>query len=562
MKRILIIVAGLVFVSGFLLAEKADKPKDPESPQGITLVTSPDLAGLTSHWINEYTAAHPGTDIRTRVLGSEPLIHAEQAGIGMGLVSENYLSSMERSAYLEMLVGREVFVAVFHSGNPLAAEIGQKGIRPEMLGKLLLDPRAYTLGALLGVDRNVPVHYYMVKDAAVQKAVSHFLRLGEELPAGITSAGTDEMIRSLQNDPNGMAFLRLTDLLDENGQMIAGNIALLPIDRNGNGQLDYYENIYSDVTAFQRGVWIGKYPQELINNIYSLSPLASQSAAGTEFVKWMLTEGQQYLMGFGYSDLLDVERAARFDRLSNLHVVPESADTGFSGVKAIVMVLLALIIVAFVVEAIILYYKSLRTEKQEKAHSNEGIFNEKSVHVPKGLFYDKTHTWAYMEQDGLVKVGLDDFLTQVTGKLSRLEMKKNGTRISKGEVILSLIQDGKQLDIKSPVSGTIRQLNASLKADASLVNSSNYQDGWVYRIEPSNWLREIQFMLMADKFREWIRGEFLRLKDFVTQLPVNGEARPALLVMQEGGEIREGLLSDFGPSVWEDFQTQFIETTA
>ena len=46
---------------------------------------------------------------------------------------------------------------------------------------------------------------------------------------------------------------------------------LLPIDRNGNGLIDYNEKIYDDINDFSRGVWIGKYPKSLFSNIYSVA---------------------------------------------------------------------------------------------------------------------------------------------------------------------------------------------------------------------------------------------------------------------------------------------------
>ena len=34
----------------------------------------------------------------------------------------------------------------------------------------------------------------------------------------------------------------------------------------------------------------------------------------------------------------------------------------------------------------------------------------------------------------------------------------------------------------------------------------------------------------------------------------------AHVVLQDGGVIKEGVLSDFGPEVWEDFQSNFLDT--
>jgi glycine cleavage system H lipoate-binding protein len=187
------------------------------------------------------------------------------------------------------------------------------------------------------------------------------------------------------------------------------------------------------------------------------------------------------------------------------------------------------------------------------------VLNEDMLAAPKGLYFDKTHTWAFMEKDGMVKVGIDDFLQHITGTITRIKMKETGEKVRKGEKILTLIQDGKQLNIYSPISGVIREQNKILVANASSINSSPYSHGWVYLIEPKNWVREIQFLFMGEKYKEWLSDEFTRLKDFFAATVKTNTAVYAHIVLQDGGELTDNVLADLGPEVWEDFQTHFID---
>ena len=54
------------------------------------------------------------------------------------------------------------------------------------------------------------------------------------------------------------------------------------------------------------------------------------------------------------------------------------------------------------------------------------VFKTGIVPGPEGLYYDKTHTWAFMEKEGLIRVGIDDFLQHVTGTITRVIMKEPG----------------------------------------------------------------------------------------------------------------------------------------
>ena len=95
------------------------------------------------------------------------------------------------------------------------------------------------------------------------------------------------------------------------------------------------------------------------------------------------------------------------------------------------------------------------------------------------------------------------------------------------------------MNLYAPVSGIIKEQNKILDTNSSIINSSPYNDGWVYKIEPSNWLRENQLLFMADKQKRFIKHEFSRLKDF---LAVTLKADPdnyTQIVLQDGGELRD-----------------------
>ena len=206
----------------------------------------------------------------------------------------------------------------------------------------------------------------------------------------------------------------------------------------------------------------------------------------------------------------------------------------------------------------------LRKEKTVVTYSDVKIMpliNENLIAAPKGLYFDKTHTWAFMEKDGIVKVGIDDFLQHVTGMLTKIKMKEPGEQIRKGEKILSIIRNGKQLNIYSPVSGIIRARNQRLLNDSSVLNTSPYSEGWVYMIEPANWLREIEFLFMVEKYKEWLTDEFKRLKDFLSASVMSDKLVVQHIILQDGGELSDNVLAELSPEVWENFQTSFIDTS-
>jgi glycine cleavage system H lipoate-binding protein len=189
------------------------------------------------------------------------------------------------------------------------------------------------------------------------------------------------------------------------------------------------------------------------------------------------------------------------------------------------------------------------------------IFSEESLIIPQGLYFGKTHSWAFRRKNGSVKIGIDDFLQHITGAITRVEMKAAGETVKKGELLLSIIRKGKLLNIYSPISGTITEVNENLEKNSSLLNSSPYSEGWVYMIEPTNWGLEIQYLSIAEKYKEGLKDEFRRLKDFFSTAIKANSHDFAYVAMQDGGELLDNPLAELGPNVWDDFQTKFIDTS-
>jgi len=236
----------------------------------------------------------------------------------------------------------------------------------------------------------------------------------------------------------------------------------------------------------------------------------------------------------------------------------KALKNNLKNITMIPFILIAFVLICISVDAIVQYAKKRSLKERALPTKTIHAFNEGSVSIPEGIYFDKAHTWAFMEQNGDVKIGIDDFLLHITGPISRVKMKAQGEKIHKGEYALSIIQNGKQLNIKAPVSGTVKSQNPKLIEDYSLINTSPFQDGWVYTIEPSSWVRDINFLMMSKKYKNFINEEFTRLKDFLAFIMQKNETEAIPLTLQDGGELKDNLLSDFGPEEWEDFQTKFI----
>jgi len=554
-NAIFLIICFSLLQTGNVRSQEA-KAKVTGADSDVTLMTTTELNGLVSLWAKGFEGANPGMRVNVTPFNPD---QSEMNTRGLILVTDNGLGNSGTEASWKMAVGRDIVVPVINANCPYSDVISRNGLSAEKMKVPFSGAGGSTWGAMLGNDQKGEIRTYIINDNSVKAYMSAFMGVNADNLSGTGVENAGELLSALQNDPNGIAFCRLSDITGPEGLILNGNIKMIPVDVNNNGQLDYFEQIYSDLASFNRGVYIGKYPKSLFSNIFAVSTIQPAEGAELAFVRWLLSDGQQLLAENGYTELAGGEAMAKAAGLNEGQATVITLPEGPSVFRAFLIMVAVIVAGGLVLYSI---YRLVRAPGKlspafESVHN--AAFSEKSLVVPKGLLFDKTHTWAFMERDGAVRIGVDDFIQHITGTVTRLKMKKQGEKIVKGEQILSLIQNGKQLNIYSPLSGTITATNEILTRNSSIINSSPYSDGWVYKIEPENWIKETRVMIMAEKYSEWVRDEFSRLKDFLATTLGGNELKLSQVVLQDGGEIREGLLEDFGPEIWEDFQTGFID---
>jgi glycine cleavage system H lipoate-binding protein/ABC-type phosphate transport system substrate-binding protein len=562
MKNFPFLITGLLItlssLTGFSFAGPDNQTDDGTPPTETTLniAYSPALDELATIWTTEYSKLNPTLKTNLYVIADNQDI----PGSNLRLFTNDDAMSLNDDKLWKMVIGREVIVPVMNANNPMRNEIYRQGLTADKFRQLISDQQNQTWATMINGGQNVPVHFYSIENEALNAGIANFIKTNTNLNFGNVVTNSEELISAIQKDIYAIGFCRLQDIRTANSNFIAENISFLPIDKNANGRLDSFENIYGDLRAFTHGVWVGKYPNALCESIYAVSATKPTESTELAFLAWIMADGQQFLNPSGYVVLASRESQSNIQALTGTEVALTQTEKSSNSIIWL-LAILSLVFAGVIITAVV---RSLRKSKSSAAIGEirtSNALNENVIDAPQGLYYDKTHTWAFMEKDGSVRIGIDDFLQHITGTLSRIIMKEPGETIRKGEKILTIIRNGKQLNVYAPVSGTIKAQNTTLAEDSTLINSSPYTNGWVYMIEPKNWLREIEFLFMGERYKEWLKDEFTRLKDFFAASVRSNSSSYAHIVLQDGGELSDHVLADLEPEVWEDFQTKFIDTS-
>lgn len=99
------------------------------------------------------------------------------------------------------------------------------------------------------------------------------------------------------------------------------------------------------------------------------------------------------------------------------------------------------------------------------------------------LRFTEDHEWIRIEEDDVAVVGITDYAQDQLGELVFVELPEVGAELDQGDegaVIESVKAAG---ELKSPVSGTVTEVNESLVDEPGQINVDPMSDGWFFRIQ-------------------------------------------------------------------------------
>ena len=515
----------------------------------LEVVCSPGLESLANQLADDFMKQNSDIGISVKPIQDLQIIRAVQQG-AIALVNKNCLTGSEAEDCFKLVVGREAMIPIMNAAHPQRDLMLKQGISPEAFARIYNGQSLVTWGEILGTSNENKVNAYAPAGSCAKEYLAEFMSIE---PGKLNERGsleTEEMLLRIAEDPYALGFCSLACLMNQ--EEVSG-IQLIPVDADGDGQIGTFENIYTSSSMLSHSIYVGRFPRSLFSPIYALSKEPPASTGELAFMEWLVNDGQEVLALAGILELGYGERNSRMEQLSGQQQAVVSVSVQASPARVYLLVAGVFILLAFLVYLFTWMTGSRVLTSEEALDQREG-----SVAFPGGVFFDRSHTWAFMEKSGRVRIGMDDFLLSVSGPVSRVVMKQPGEQIKRGEPCITLIQDGKRLEINSPLSGIIREQNEELLEDVSLLNSDPYASGWILMVEPVNWISELKSYVMGQSYNDWLKQEVARLKAFFASVLKLEHSPDSELVLQDGGELKAGILESFGPEVWEEFQEGFI----
>jgi glycine cleavage system H protein len=134
------------------------------------------------------------------------------------------------------------------------------------------------------------------------------------------------------------------------------------------------------------------------------------------------------------------------------------------------------------------------------------VFDKFELQVRKGFYYTRDDLWVSVE-NGKAKVGVSDYLQKTSGDVAFVEVAKPGSTVERGKEFGTMESAKTTVELLSPLSGTLQEVNNNLSGKPELVNSDPYGDGWIVVISPLNLEGDRSSLLSAEEYYTLMLGK-------------------------------------------------------
>ncbi|HZS96510.1 MAG TPA: glycine cleavage system protein H [Terriglobales bacterium] len=170
--------------------------------------------------------------------------------------------------------------------------------------------------------------------------------------------------------------------------------------------------------------------------------------------------------------------------------------------------------------------------------------------VPEKLRFHPGHTWALSESPSLVRIGMDEFATKLSGKVEKISLPQRGQWIRQGQKVWTLHRDGASVDMVSPIEGSVADINEAVVQNPELARTDPYGEGWLVSVQSPDAKTNFRNLLGGALARWWTEESASRLQRLIPM--------PAGALAQDGGVAVDNLTDQIPDKDWPAITKEFF----
>jgi len=316
MKKIilaaLLVLALIAGLAGCTKAQDVNAAQDGENLKGaITVSGAWALYPMAVKWAEEFQKIHPDVQIEISAGGAgKGMADALAQIVDIGMVSRAiYQEEIDQGAWW-VAVTKDAVVPMISESNPVLNELLSQGVKKDTFVDIWISGDTKDWKDVVSINSEISsdtsINVYTRSDSCGAAQVwAEFLGGNQEDLIGIGIYGDPGLLEAVKKDALGIGYNNINYAYDASTKTSVKGSKVLPIDINNNGKLDEDENFYDSQEEIINAIATNKYPSPPARDLYFVSYGKPQNPLVTEFIEWILTDGQQYVHDAGYINLSD-----------------------------------------------------------------------------------------------------------------------------------------------------------------------------------------------------------------------------------------------------------------
>ena len=313
-------ILGLTLIGFLGCGQKTtDQDKGPTgsvgAPKGSSLEGTVRVSGawalypMMVRWGEEFGKVHPKVRVDISAGGAGKGVADALANlVDIGMVSREVNPEEVRKGGFFIPVVKDAVFPVLNHGNPVFEKgLVSKGVKKKTFIDLWINGRNLTWGEIAGTDSKDRVQVYTRSDScgAAETWAQYLGGKKQEDLKGVGVYGDPGLAEAVRKDLFGTGYNNLNYAYDARTGLPLPGLQIIPIDVNENGKADPEEDLKTKDHAIQ-AVVSGRYPSPPARDLYLMTKDRFKGPA-KEFIRWVLTEGQQYVNEMGYIKLKETQ---------------------------------------------------------------------------------------------------------------------------------------------------------------------------------------------------------------------------------------------------------------
>ena len=277
------------------------------------------LYPMMVRWAEEFQKIHPEVRIDVSAGGAgKGMTDALWGLVDIGMVSrEIFQAEIEQGAFW-VSVCKDAVVPTVNKNNPVLAELLTKGVKRQTFIDIWINENITSWDEVVGrPEVTDKIHVYTRSDACgAAQTWAKYLGLGYEQEdlKGTAVYADPGLAAAVKGDPLGIGYNNINYVYDMETKKPFEGMAVIPLDLNENGKVDEDEDFYNTRDEIVEAIATGAYPCPPARDLHLVTK-DKFTGITKEFVRWILTDGQQYVPETGYIQLPEGRLAEELAKL-------------------------------------------------------------------------------------------------------------------------------------------------------------------------------------------------------------------------------------------------------